>query len=84
MAMAKPVIATRFPGIMREFDEGHGIVYVDGPEDVAEKARELVAEKQIVHLGQLAREFVSVNSWDTITDDFEKILKPAIEKRKNL
>jgi glycosyltransferase involved in cell wall biosynthesis len=84
MAMEKPVIATRFPGIMREFDEDHGIVYVDTPEEVTEKARELIAGNRIVELGQRAREFVSVNSWDRITDDFEKVLEQAIKKRKNL
>jgi glycosyltransferase involved in cell wall biosynthesis len=84
MAMEKPVIATRFPGIMREFDEDHGIVYVDAPEQVMAKARELIAQDRIVRLGRRAREFVSVNSWDKIADDFESILEQAIEKRKNL
>jgi glycosyltransferase involved in cell wall biosynthesis len=84
MAMEKPVIATRFPGIMREFDEDHGIVYVDTPEQVMAKARELIAQDRIVRLGRRAREFVSVNSWDKIADDFESILEQTIEKRKNL
>ncbi len=42
MAMQKPVIATRLPGVLKEFGEDNGIVYVDRPEDVIKKAIELV------------------------------------------
>ncbi len=34
MAMRKPVIATRLPGVMKEFGEDNGVVYVSRPEDV--------------------------------------------------
>jgi glycosyltransferase involved in cell wall biosynthesis len=29
MAMGKPVITTKLPGVMQEFGEDHGVVYVD-------------------------------------------------------
>ena len=38
MAMAKPVICTKLPGIMMEFGWDNGISYVDTPEDVVLKA----------------------------------------------
>ena len=38
MAMSKPVITTKLPGIMMEFGEDNGISYVDKPEDVVLKA----------------------------------------------
>jgi glycosyltransferase involved in cell wall biosynthesis len=78
MAMKKPVIATRLPGVMREFGEGNGVVYIDRPEDVVEKALELVASKKLSELGAKARRFVEKRSWDNITDEFESILKEAI------
>jgi glycosyltransferase involved in cell wall biosynthesis len=83
MAMKKPVIATRLPGVMREFGEDNGVVYVDKPEDVVTKAMELIQSGRIEELGQKARSFVERYSWQNITDEFEKILKKAIEEKRN-
>ena len=38
MAMSKPVIATKLPGIMKEFGQDNGVVYVDSPDDVMSKS----------------------------------------------
>jgi len=75
MAMAKPVIATRLSGVVKEFGEDNGVVYVDGPEDVISKAKELISNDKIGKLGIKARKFVEKYSWDKITDEFEKILQ---------
>jgi len=83
MAMKKPVIATRLPGVMKEFGEDNGVVYVDKPEDVVTKATELIQSGKIEELGQKARSFVEGYSWANITDEFEKILKKAIEEKQN-
>jgi len=42
MGCGKPVITTRLPGVMREFGEDHGIIYVDKAEDALKKAIELI------------------------------------------
>jgi glycosyltransferase involved in cell wall biosynthesis len=81
MAMKKPVIATRLPGVMREFGEDNGVVYVDKPEDAVTKAMELIQSDKIEELGQKARSFVEAYSWESITDEFEKILKKAIKEK---
>jgi glycosyltransferase involved in cell wall biosynthesis len=83
MAMKKPVIVTRLLGVMREFGENNGVVYVDKPEDAVTKATELIQSGKIVELGQKARSFVEGYSWQSITDEFEKILKEAIEEKQN-
>ena len=83
MAMKKPVIATRPPGVMREFGEDNGVAYVDKPEDAVTKALELIQSGKIEELGQKARSFVEGYSWQSITDEFEKILKEAIEEKQN-
>jgi glycosyltransferase involved in cell wall biosynthesis len=83
MAMKKPVIATRLPGVMREFGEDNGVVYVDKPEDAVTKAMELIQSGKIEELGQKARGFVEKYSWQSITDEFEKILKKAIKEKQN-
>ena len=76
MACGKPVIATRLPGIMREFGEGNGVIYVERPEDVLKKAVELAGDRQKLRkLGMKAAEYVQKYSWEAITDQFEELLK---------
>ncbi len=75
MAMQKPMISTRLPGVMREFGEGNGVIYVDRPEDTVGKALELVASGQVKKLGLQARQFVESYSWDNIINQFEQILE---------
>ncbi|MFC1985825.1 glycosyltransferase family 4 protein [Chloroflexota bacterium] len=77
MAMQKPLISTKLPGVIREFGQGNGVVYVDQPEDVITKANELVHSGKLEELGLKARRFVERYGWDKITDEFEKILKEA-------
>lgn len=78
MAMGKPVIATRLPGIMKEFGEDNGVIYVDKPEDVISKAIELNEACHIKEEGKKARKFVEKYDWDNIVDEFEKILEEVI------
>ena len=75
MAMGKPVITTKLPGVMKEFSEGHGVIYVDKPEDVSKKAIELVDTGSIAEEGRKARGFVEKYNWDDIVDEFEGILE---------
>jgi glycosyltransferase involved in cell wall biosynthesis len=82
MAMQKPVIATRLPGVLKEFGESSGIVYVDRPEDVIPQAIELVRNDNLKELGLKARAFATRNSWQQIADEFESILKKAIRSKK--
>lgn len=74
MVMRKPVIATRLPGIMKEFGEDHGVIYADKPKMVLVKAMELIENGMLKEHGAKARGFVEKNSWDNIVDDFEVIL----------
>ena len=82
MAMAKPVISTKLPGVMKEFGEDNGVVYVDRPEEVVSKAIELIQNGKLQELGKKARRFVEQNSWDKITDEFEALLEEAIRGKK--
>lgn len=78
MAMRRPVIATKLPGVVEEFGDGNGVVYVNRPDEVVEEAMKLVSNGNLGELGARARGFVERYSWDTITDEFEGILKEAI------
>ena len=82
MAMKKPVIATGFPGIRKEFGEGNGVVYIDGPEDAVKKAVELVASGSVNELGSRARRFVEKYSWDNATDEFERTLQEVLRAKQ--
>lgn len=75
LAAGKPVIATRLPGLVKEFGEGHGVVYVDSPEGVVSKAVDLAREGSLESIGRAGRDFVSGNDWNSITDTFERYLK---------
>lgn len=81
MAMKKPVIATRLPGVMEEFGNDNGVIYVDKPEDIVLKAVELSPNGKVAELGFKARRFVEKHSWDNITDEFERILEELITKK---
>jgi len=83
LAMQKPVIATRLSGVMKEFGESNGIIYVDRPEDVLEKAIQLAADGNLKELGAKAKSFVERNSWDNIADEFEGILTEAIKEKQD-
>jgi len=82
MAMGKPVISTRLPGIVEEFGKDNGVAYVDRPEDVISKAIELARDGSAKKLGLKGREFVERNSWDKITDGFEEILEQVIKDKQ--
>lgn len=78
MACGKPVIATKLPGIMKEFGEEHGVVYVDKPKDALNKAVELIENKALYECGSKARGFVEKYNWDDIVDEFERVLKDVV------
>jgi glycosyltransferase involved in cell wall biosynthesis len=82
MAMQKPVVSTKLPGVIKEFGESHGVVYVDRPEDTIQKAAALVRGNQAAELGLKAREFATRNSWQKITDELEALLEKAIKSKK--
>ena len=75
MAMKKPVIATKLPGVMKEFGNDNGVIYVDKPEDTLDKAIELIENGTIKEHGLRARRFVEKYDWDNVVNDFEAILE---------
>jgi glycosyltransferase involved in cell wall biosynthesis len=79
MAMGKPVITTKLPGVMKEFGVDHGVIYVDRSEDALKRAMELIENGRIEEEGIKARRFVEKNSWDNITDEFERVLEEVIK-----
>jgi glycosyltransferase involved in cell wall biosynthesis len=83
MAMQKPMISTKLPGVMREFGENNGVIYVDRPEDIIARAMELVHNGRVKETGLKARQFVEKYGWDNIGDEFEQILKDVVKEKRN-
>ena len=81
LAAGKPVIATRLPGLVEEFGEGNGIVYVKGPVEVLSKASELARQGELRKLGRSGRDLVSQNDWAKVTDTFESYLKAIVGRK---
>jgi len=81
MAMGKPVIATKLPGIIQEFGCENGINYVDSAEDVVTKAREMMESGIVRQEGVKASAFVKDSDWNTITDAFEEKLNSVVARR---
>jgi len=75
MAMGKSVVTTRLPGVMTEFCDDKGVKYADTPEDVLKEAIVLVRTERVKAEGIKARRFVETYSWDSITDEFERVFE---------
>ena len=78
MAMGKPIISTKLPGIMKEFGTNHGVVYIEKPEDAMINAMYLIEHNTVKIDGEKARKFVEHNDWQIITDEFERVLRECI------
>jgi glycosyltransferase involved in cell wall biosynthesis len=75
MSVARPVVSTRLPGVVAEFGEGNGVVYVDSPDRVISRALELIDSGTASEEGLRARRFVENLSWDSIVNEFESALE---------
>jgi len=81
MAAAKPVIATDLRGLKLEFGENNGVMYVDRPEEVLEKAVEMIDKNMVGTYGSKAREFVARNDWSKVVTEFETLLRDITGKQ---
>jgi glycosyltransferase involved in cell wall biosynthesis len=82
MTIGKPVMTTKFPGVMKGFSEDNGVIYGRGPEGALKKAIELIERGDIEQEGIKARKFVEDNDWEKITDEFERVLASTTHQRE--
>lgn len=69
LAMHKPVIATKLPGVMKEFGNESGVIYIDKPEDVIKTVLEVT--ENIEDYKSKSKKFIGNYGWKTIIDQFE-------------
>lgn len=74
MAMGKPVIATKLPGIQKEFGLDNGINYIEKSDETLEKANWLNKSNRMGVEGEKAYSYVQDLSWDNITKEFDNSL----------
>jgi len=74
MAMGKPVIATRLSGLVKEFGEGNGVIYINKPEEVLNITIRLMNKNNIKQAGREAVGFVEGYDWNKLTKGFEETL----------
>ncbi|MBE0526891.1 MAG: glycosyltransferase, partial [Candidatus Thorarchaeota archaeon] len=79
MASGKPVIATNLPGLMKEFGNDSGIIYIETPEELIPKALKLIQDKDLESAGAKARRSVESNDWNGIVTQFQEVIVDAIE-----
>lgn len=75
MAMGKPVLSSKLPGVILEFGDDSGIIYIDKPEEVVSRSIELINSGMIEGLGERSRTYARKHNWYNIANDFERILK---------
>jgi len=74
MAIGKPVIVTKLPGLIKEFGMDNGIIFVEKPEETVKKAQELVILDNLSEYGVKTRKYVKRYDWDVIAKRFEQTL----------
>ena len=77
LAMYKPVISTKLPGVMMEFGKDNGVIYVDHAREVINKVLSIDEEELKVHKNR-AKTFIEKYDWNEIIIQFEKILDELI------
>lgn len=75
MAAGKAVLATGLSGIMKEFGQDNGVLYLNESKDAVAVCADLVGNGQVHVEGKKAQAFVSNNDWSDITSRFEEILE---------
>ena len=78
MAAGKPVISTPLAGMIKEFGDNNGVIYVAEPKDVLEKVNELIDNDSIKKEGVKAQRFVKAHNWTKAAYNFERLLKEII------
>jgi glycosyltransferase involved in cell wall biosynthesis len=80
LAMGKPVLSTKLNGVMKEFEAGNGVMYVDKPEAVVAQAAAL-SKVQLQQESRKALNFIKRHDWETITADLEALLASIVQEK---
>jgi len=80
LAMHKPVISTKLIGVMKEFGQNNGVIYVERPEDVINKILK-IDNSNIELYNMCAEKFIRSYDWSSIVLKFENIMEHLVRGR---
>ena len=80
LAMEKIVIATDLPGIVREFGDNNGIIYINEAKEVLNTVQTIIDNNNYDEIATAARNFVKSNDWENIVDNFEEAFFNVVKK----
>ncbi len=82
MCVGKPVISTKLKGIMNEFGNDSGIIYINSINELFKTADELTKNDGLREsCGKKAFSFVQDQNWDKIIEIFENYLNTLLQMR---
>jgi len=81
LAMGKPVIASRLIGLVKEFGDNNGVIYIDGPEQLIDRALSL-SSTEIQRASTQAGNFIADYDWIHIAARFKRHLQSEIDRRR--
>lgn len=81
MAAKKPVIATKLPGLVKEFGYDTGVIYIGQPSETISAAYKLRETGLLKQQGDRAQEAVKGNDWDVLVSEFKTILNNALSSK---
>lgn len=79
LASGSPVVATRLPGLQKEFGEENGVVYTSGPTSAFETVTELLASGTYEAHAERGIEFAEKHDWTYLTEQFETHLQSIVD-----
>ena len=78
MSMGNSVISTKLPGIVKEFGNNNGVIFINESKEALEKVIELIQNKEISNEGLKAKNFAEKTKWEDVTNKFENLLEVLI------
>jgi glycosyltransferase involved in cell wall biosynthesis len=81
LAMHKPVISTKLPGMTKEFGQNDGIIFIDSPDEVIETVVSL-GNEEIESIKLDAMKYIQNYDFNKILIQFESILMKLISEKK--
>jgi glycosyltransferase involved in cell wall biosynthesis len=75
LASGSPVVATRLPGLEKEFGENSGIVYTSGPNKAFETIVELLQSENYDMHAERGRQFAEKHDWPRLAKEYESHLQ---------
>ncbi len=83
LASGKPVIASSMEGLVKEFGDSSGVVFIDDPSQVFAKTEEILSASNMERSKKAAIRYSDSCDWSHIYDNFEDLLIRSMAERNS-